>query len=61
MGAHEKERFINTFVGLVFYFVCVDVINLVRIPLRKKINKLIWRVRDRKNIKGESSHDKSEF
>ena len=59
-GVSEKDRFINTFLGLIFYFVCTDIINLVRIPLKRKINRLIWRIRDRKNVEKESHHDRSE-
>jgi len=51
-GMNEKDRFINMLVGLIFYFICTDIINLVRIPLKRKINKLIGQVKKRK-IKGD--------
>jgi len=60
-GISEKDRFINTFLGLIFYFVCTDIINLVRIPLKKRINRLIWQIKDRKNVKKELHHDESEI
>lgn len=52
-GVNEKERFINMLVGLIFYYVCMDIINLVRIPLKRKLNKLIGQVKDRKGVKGK--------
>ena len=57
-GTSEKERFINMLIGLIFYFICTDIINLVRIPLKRKINKLIGQVKTRKKIERDD-HEKS--
>ena len=57
-SSDTKNKVVGTFLGILIYFVCVDAINLVRLPLRRKlwdsIDKVKQRVREkRKEMQGE--------
>ena len=56
-GASEKDRFVNTLVGLIFYFICTDIINLIRIPLKKKISRLVEQAKEKRNRR-KDDHEK---
>ena len=48
MATDGKARFISTFVGLICYFVAIDLINLVRIPLRRKIRDTFLSIKSKR-------------